>query len=118
MQARAASAATLLIALAVLAGCSGSGGGNTNVTGPSVDIKGITLGFSPSNLTIHKGQEVTWINRDSSISHTVTSDSGSELGSSSVAPGTTYKHTFNAVGTFSYHCTPHPNMKGSITVTA
>jgi len=28
----------------------------------------------------------------------------------------TFSYTFDEPGTFSYHCTPHPDMTGSVTV--
>ncbi|HTZ41834.1 MAG TPA: plastocyanin/azurin family copper-binding protein [Candidatus Omnitrophota bacterium] len=30
--------------------------------------------------------------------------------------GGTYSHTFAAAGTYSYHCSIHPSMKGTIIV--
>jgi plastocyanin len=74
------------------------------------------MAFKPSSLTTKKGLTITWTNKDS-VSHTVTSDSGNELASGTIAPGATYSHTFSTVGTFSYHCSIHPNMTGTITVT-
>ena len=71
--------------------------------------------FSPSQLTVHLGDTVVWTNRDST-SHTVTSDSGNELGSSSIHTSGTYSHTFNQAGTFGYHCSIHPSMKATVTV--
>lgn len=79
----------------------------------TIDI--MNFAFSLSSLTINKGDTVIWTNQDSA-SHTVTSDSGSELDSSSLSKSQTYSHTFNNAGTFSYHCTPHPYMKATITV--
>jgi plastocyanin len=74
------------------------------------------LGFSPANITVKKGTTVTWTNNDS-VSHTVTSDSGSTLNSKNLGNGETFSFTFNAVGTFAYHCTIHPSMHGKVTVT-
>jgi len=90
-----------------------------------VQIKGFA--FSPNSLAIKVGDSVTWTNADST-SHTVTSDSGSELSSgtlsgsssggyySSPSAGGSYSHTFNQAGTFAYHCGFHPNMKATIIV--
>ena len=71
--------------------------------------------FSPSELRIKKGDSIVWTNQDS-VRHTVTSDSGNELGSGLLSQGQTYSHTFNTRGTFAYHCAPHPNMKAKIIV--
>lgn len=90
----------------------GSGGGSGGAT-YSVSISGFE--FSPSTKTIKVGDAITWTNMDS-VRHTVTSDSGSELDSPLFGQGQSYSHTFNTVGTYTYHCTPHPNMKGTIIV--
>jgi len=66
-------------------------------------------------LTIKEGDTVVWTNMDS-MSHTIKSDSGSELSSNSLSNGQTYSHTFNSVGTFNYHCSIHPSMKAKIIV--
>lgn len=71
--------------------------------------------YSPRTLTIKTGESVTWTNQDS-VSHTVTSDSGNELDSELLSNGEAYTHTFNTAGNYEYHCTPHPNMKGTIVV--
>jgi len=71
--------------------------------------------YSPKELTINVGDTVVWTNYDS-ITHTVTSDSGNQLDSSLLTKGQIYYQTFNEAGTFDYHCTPHPYMKGKIIV--
>ncbi len=73
--------------------------------------------FSPVNITVQKGTTVTWTNQDS-VTHTVTADSGPSPNSQPLAKGDSYSYTFDSVGTFSYHCTPHPYMKATVTVTA
>jgi plastocyanin len=30
--------------------------------------------------------------------------------------GQTYSHTFNTLGTYNYHCSPHPGMKAKVIV--
>jgi plastocyanin len=79
----------------------------------SVDIN--HFAFYPLSKIIEKGSSVTWINEDQ-VSHTVTSDSGNELGSGILAPGDSYTHTFNSAGNFYYHCSIHNSMKGLIIV--
>ena len=79
----------------------------------NVEIK--NFAFSPTVLTIKKGDSVAWINSDSAP-HTVTSDSGNEIGSGTLPTGGTYSHTFNAAGTFEYHCSIHTSMKAKIIV--
>jgi len=78
-----------------------------------VNMAGMT--FGPNTLTVAKGITVTFIN-DDNTTHTVTADDGS-FDSGNVAPGATYKHTFNAAGSFAYHCKIHTNMKATVSVT-
>ena len=68
--------------------------------------------FSPSELTVSAGTEVTFQN-DDSTTHTFTGD-GFESGN--VSPGNSFKFTFNTAGTFNYHCSIHPMMTGKIIV--
>lgn len=73
--------------------------------------------FQPASLTIKKGTKVTWTNNDS-VEHTVTADTtaANAPDSPQLDQGDTYSFTFNDTGTFAYHCTPHPNMKATVTV--
>ncbi len=72
--------------------------------------------FDSPLFTVKKGTTVVWNNNDG-MAHTVTSDEGSELASPSIGHGGSYQHTFNSVGTFNYHCSIHPSMKGTVVVT-
>ena len=73
-------------------------------------------GFDPKNKTISVGTRLVWWNSTNST-HTVTSTDGSgELNSGNVAKGTTFGHTFNTVGVYTYHCAIHSAMTGTITV--
>jgi len=84
-----------------------------NTQSNEISIKGFA--FSPSTISIKVGDTLTWTNQDST-SHTVTSDSGSELSSATLSQGQTYSHTFNTAGTYSYHCTFHSGMKAKVIV--
>ena len=77
-----------------------------------INIEGFA--FNPATIRIAKGTTVRWTQKDST-QHTVTSDDG-VFGSPLLSKGETYSHTFNEAGTFDYHCTPHPSMKGKIIV--
>jgi plastocyanin len=68
--------------------------------------------FSPSTLTVPSGTTVIWTNKDSAH-HTVTGDTWQ---SSNLATNQTYSRTFSQAGTYSYHCSIHPSMTGSILV--
>jgi plastocyanin len=40
-----------------------------------------------------------------------------EASRNTIAPGATFSHVFRKAGTFRYHCSIHPSMKGKIVVT-
>lgn len=111
--------AVLVGAAVMIAGCTSSSTPNpssslqtSTANQNNVTMKG--LAFNPSALTINKGANVTWTN-DDSTSHTVTSDTGA-FESGNLSPGDSFTRQFNDTGTFPYHCSPHPFMKGTITV--
>ncbi len=86
-------------------------------------VEGVTqvlqqdFAFAPANIIVDAGTTVTWTNRDG-VGHTVTSDGGGELQSPLLGQTETFNHTFAQPGTYFYHCEPHPNMKGLVTVRA
>jgi plastocyanin len=73
--------------------------------------------FSPSALTVKVGDTVTWHN-STDAPHTVTADSGGPMNSTILNQGNSYQATFNAAGTFAYHCEVHAYMHGTIRVEA
>lgn len=70
--------------------------------------------FVPATLTIAVSNSVTWFNGDAMV-HTVTSDTGG-FDSLDLVPGASFSHTFTQPGTYTYHCTPHPWMRGTVVV--
>ena len=71
--------------------------------------------YSPEILKVKIGEIVTWINYDS-VEHTITSDVGNLLDSGLIGNMESYTMAFTEVGTYEYHCSPHPYMKGKIVV--
>jgi plastocyanin len=82
---------------------------------------GVTIvdyAFDPKDVTIKPGATVRWTNTGTDKDgHTVTADDGS-YDSGVLKEGDTYTHTYDAEGTFSYICSVHPNMKGTVVVAA
>ncbi len=78
-----------------------------------VEIK--NFAFSPKTITIKKGTTVTWTNQDT-VKHDAASDDG-KFKTELMGQGESQSVTFDEVGTYNYHCTPHPNMKATIIVT-
>ena len=70
--------------------------------------------FPADTIVITAGQAVRWNNTDP-LGHTITFDGG-EPGSALINPGSAFVHRFDRPGTYAYHCTPHPFMKGVIVV--
>ena len=85
-----------------------------------------TRAFSPNPFTVSlaAGGSVSWYNSDvgeggyggtPGSAHTVTADDDS-FNSGTIAPGRSFTHTFTTPGTYPYHCSIHPSMKGTIKV--
>jgi LPXTG-motif cell wall-anchored protein len=77
----------------------------------------VTMGdffFSPASVTVAVGDTVTWHNTGQAP-HTATADDGS-FDTGTINAGGSGSHTFSSAGTFSYICTIHPNMKGTVRV--
>lgn len=71
--------------------------------------------FSPSTITIRVGDTITWTNVDATrFDHDVTFAS---FGSGTLKLSESYKHKFDAAGTFGYRCTIHGNT-AKVVVTA
>jgi plastocyanin len=94
--------------------------------GKAVSIVGNSAGnsYNPNLIEIKVGDTVTWINSDSSP-HTVTSSSSSSSSSSSndsnfdsgvLRTGEAFSFTFDKEGQYSYFCTLHPSMVGTVVV--
>jgi plastocyanin len=102
-------AATTAPTTAASAPAASTGGG----AGQAVSIK--NFAFAPPTTTAKVGEQVTWTNGDSTA-HTVTFDDASLTSSGNVQGGGTFSQTFAKAGTFTYHCSIHPTMKGTVTV--
>lgn len=99
--------------------CGGWGGGSDpSEETPAFGVTEIRLddfAFAPANIVIDAGTTVTWTNYDG-VGHTVTSDEGDELESGLFSQTQTFRHTFDTPGEYYYHCEPHSNMHGLVTV--
>lgn len=91
---------------------------DANEPAESVSIDIASMAYRPASVTVKKGATVTWTNQDT-VRHDVTPDEDGEAfkGSQLLPQGESYSHTFNEPGTYTYHCSPHPHMTGSVTVT-
>ena len=124
-----------IVATGLLAGC--GGGGETDLVQPgnrpansiSIVSRAETRGtgaFDPNPLTVSGNGVVRWYNDDIAAAggqyggsngtiHTITADDIS-FNSGNIIPRATFEHTFATAGTYTYHCSIHPTMRGTITV--
>lgn len=89
---------------------------NTNQEAPvaknTVEIA--NFAYSQATLTVKVGDTVTWTNQDSA-GHSATADDNS-FDTGVLAQGKSGIITFSKPGTYTYHCSVHPTMKGTIIV--
>lgn len=71
--------------------------------------------FAPNDSRVPQGTTVTFVNRGKEF-HTVTSDDAGRPFDLSIDANQTGTITFDKVGTFTYHCGVHPQMKGVVHV--
>ncbi len=79
---------------------------------------------NPLSISLADGGTVMWFNNDeaggvyggSGVVHNITADDAS-FASGSLAPGATFQATLTTAGEHGYHCSIHPSMQGSVTVT-
>jgi plastocyanin len=108
------------LAAAVLVGCgsssSSSSGAPTATTastgGQTTTVVLKNIAFTPAAMHIHVGDTVTWEWKDSPVPHNVTFATFS----SPTQDSGTFSHRFDSAGTFTYSCTIHTQMTGTVTV--
>ncbi|MFN2623621.1 MAG: cupredoxin family copper-binding protein [Chthoniobacterales bacterium] len=71
--------------------------------------------FSPETLTVKSGEKITWINRDDEP-HTIVSVEKQFKKSPALDTNQEFTITASAPGTYSYYCSVHPKMTGTIIV--
>jgi plastocyanin len=127
-----------VLAAATLAGCGSytsptppTGGGMQSGNGVSIVFNAQTKGtaaFTPNPVSVSLASAtaglVQWVNNDQTggvyggtgTTHNITADDGS-FTSGNLAPGATFGETFTVAGSYAYHCSIHPTMKGTVIVT-
>jgi plastocyanin len=104
----------LLAGLAILAGAQTPVSVSAAPPAAGAEIEINNFAFSPSTMTVPVGAQVTWTNKDE-IGHNVVS-SDKTIKSQVLDTDEKFTFTFTQPGTFSYICTIHPRMKGTIVV--
>ena len=79
----------------------------------TIEIK--DFAFNPQTITVKSGEKVTWINRDEEP-HTVVSVEKQFKKSTALDTDQEFTITAGAPGTYTYFCSVHPKMTGTIVV--
>lgn len=85
-----------------------------NAEAEAIEIKIENFSFTPATLTVPVATSVTWTNRDD-IPHNVVTDDKS-IKSKTLDRDEKFTFTFTKPGTYTYFCSIHPKMKGSVVV--
>jgi plastocyanin len=89
----------------------------SSVTAPDIEpVDIVDLAFEPPALELPAGTTVLWTNTGVAP-HTVSAEDGS-FDSGTLQPGTTFERTFTTPGTYAYLCQIHPEMTGTIEISA
>ena len=89
------------------------GADSTGAGGNKIEIK--DFAFNPQTITVKSGEKVTWINRDEEP-HTIVSVEKQFKKSSALDTDQEFTITAGAPGTYTYFCSVHPKMTGTIVV--
>ena len=88
--------------------------GGSSAGQSKIEIK--DFAFNPQSITVKSGEKITWINRDEEP-HTVVSVGKQFKKSSALDTDQEFTITAGAPGTYTYFCSVHPKMTGTIVVT-
>jgi plastocyanin len=114
--------AAIAAAATLLAGCGGSSPStSTNASAKpasgasrnAVTIR--SFKFAPANLTVKSGAKVA-VTNDDSAAHTATADDGNSFDTGTLDQGSSQTISVAKPGSYAYHCSIHPFMKGTIVV--
>lgn len=107
---------TLLLMATAAVGCSSNNSTPAGEDASVVIMKDSGVGhYHPGTVRVGRGGEVVWTNK-SGVVHNVVFDQPSIQSSGLMKDGDTFSASFPNSGSFSYICTLHPTMKGSVEV--
>jgi plastocyanin len=125
----AAAALSVLLMTAACGGSSVAGGSAMTATKADVSVNTALLAFDPKDVRIKAGQTVGWVGGDN-ITHVLV-EGTYEVGADGLRTketddkafsleltkkGQQVSHTYDKAGTFTYFCSIHKGMNGTVTV--
>lgn len=81
-----------------------------------VEVEILKFQFIPQEITIKPGTTVRWTNKEKRQYHSVWFEQAGDPEPGYFFPGEFYERTFDTPGVYPYHCTPHPEMTGTVRV--
>jgi plastocyanin len=119
MKKRSVWIAGLVMTVIVMLGMLLVGSPNVSANDPqptTTEVKIDNFSYGPATVTVAAGTTVTWTNHDD-IPHTVVSaDDPTAFKSKVMDTDEKFSYTFTKAGTFTYFCSIHPKMTGTIVV--
>jgi plastocyanin len=124
-----AAAASVLVATAACGGSSGTGSTDASTAKADVSVNTALLAFDPEQVHVKPGQTVGWVGGDN-ITHVLV-EGTYDVGSDGLRTKQTddkqfslrltkkcqqVSHTYDKAGTFTYYCTIHHGMNGTVVV--
>jgi plastocyanin len=125
--------ASAIAVAALLTACSGGGaatnppatGGGAGTAGASLctepaagtaaDVNATVSGNTWGPVSAAVGDVITWTNADA-VPHKVALDDGSCTMTNNITGDAPQSLVFNQAGSYPFHCTVHPSMKGTIAI--
>ncbi len=111
---RLSAGGALLVSLGIAAAILGFSVGQSTARAALTGADIVDFAFDPVTITIPAGDQVRWTNTGD-VPHTVTSTG--LFNSGTLNTNDTFTYTFGLPGTYTYFCTIHTFMQGSVTVT-
>jgi plastocyanin len=87
----------------------------SDISGKENKVEIREFAFAPQTLIVKSGEKITWVNRDEEP-HTVVSVEKQFKKSPALDTDQQFTVTAGAPGTYTYYCSVHPKMTGTIVV--
>jgi plastocyanin len=109
-------AASVTIAILLLAGSLRVAANPQKSAASAVDVKIDNFSFGPATITVPAGTTVTWTNRDDIPHNVVSTDKDKVFKSKVMDTDEKFSFTFDKPGSYPYFCSIHPKMTGTVVV--